>query len=119
MISNTGINKPQGTTARTTDPGTPSMGIDANSIYRLIKLDADGNIIVSNTSGTASQRILVDQVSSSLSYVGYAVFDAQEASAKWLIFRLQLTGTVTKKSFADTSLAYDKVWNDRATYTYL
>jgi hypothetical protein len=119
MISNTGINKPQGTTSKTTDPGTPLMGVDANSIYRLLKVDTDGSIIVSNTLGTTNLRVEVDQVSSSLTYVGYAAYNALVTEAKWLIFRLQLTGTVTNKSFANTSVAYDKIWNNRATYTYL
>lgn len=119
MISTTGITRPKGTTAKNTDAGTPVMGTDVANIYKFIKLDADGNIIVSNTSGSTNLRVLVDQVSTSLSYVGYAIFDALTNQSKWLIFRLQVSGTVTNKSFANTTTAYDKIWNDRATYTYL
>jgi hypothetical protein len=119
MISTTGITRPKGTIAKSTDAGTPVMGTDVSNIYKFIKLDTDGNIIISNTSGSTNLRVLVDQVSTSLSYVGYAIYDALTNQSKWLIFRLEVLGTVTNKSFANTSTEYDKIWNDRATYTYL
>lgn len=119
MIGNTGINKPQGTTSLSHDPGTPSMGVDGNGAYKFLALDSNGNIVVSGQSGTGIQRVLVDQASATIVYVGYGPYDGDETNKVWLIFRLETTGNVVKKSFANTDVAYDKQWSLRATYTYL
>jgi len=60
-----------------------------------------------------------DSPSPEITYVAHAVVKAQNNEAKWLIVRYQTVGTVVEKRFAEGNTEADKVWNDRATYTYL
>lgn len=61
----------------------------------------------------------VDKVSSTLTYIGYAVPGTSDATAGWQISALTVTGTVTAVKFADGTAAFDQVWNDRAGLTYI
>ncbi len=68
---------------------------------------------------------IVDQASSTVTYIGYAAVGSAENEAKWFIKRVTITGTITKIEYPqdpDTlkaSNAYAFVWADRATITYI
>lgn len=47
-------------------------------------------------------------------YIGAAQIGTAENAAGWQIFKSNSTGL----SYADGTDAFEKVWNDRATYTY-
>ena len=54
-------------------------------------------------------------------YVGYAEPGAASSAAKWQIRKITYkedTDTIVSVKYADGSAAFDKVWDDRATYTY-
>lgn len=56
---------------------------------------------------------------SDVEYVGAAEPGANKAEARWAIFKLFYAGVnITEVRWANASRAFDKVWNDRATYTY-
>jgi hypothetical protein len=66
----------------------------------------------------SQKSIRVDEVSTTLTYVGDAAIGISESSAAWRIKRLQTTGTVLKITWADGNEFYDNVWADRASLTY-
>ena len=66
--------------------------------------------------GSGAGRTIVDTATSStIVYIGKSEFAAATSTAVWLVKR------ITTTSGADiefSSLAYDQVWDDRATLTY-
>jgi len=52
-------------------------------------------------------------------YVGYAIPGTNKAAPKWLIKKLTYSGSlVTDIQFANGVIAFDSVWNDRASISY-
>ena len=53
-------------------------------------------------------------------YVGYAAPGAADDDASWLIFKFSYddASLVTSKRFADGSVEFDKVWDDRNAYAF-
>jgi len=66
----------------------------------------------------ATKATRLDEVSSSLTYIGEADIGALDSSSKWLIKRMQKTGTVTKIEWADGNSREDNIWDNRASLTY-
>lgn len=62
--------------------------------------------------------VRTDEVSSSLTYVGWAVPGTLDAAATWRIMRMSVTGTVTAIEWADGDEDFNNVWSDRASLTY-
>lgn len=59
----------------------------------------------------------LDEASATITYVGTAVAGTATSSALWSIKRLNsASGLVV--TWADSDPTADKVWDDRATYTY-
>ena len=53
-------------------------------------------------------------------YVGESMPGSSPASSKWKIYKLTYSGTnVVIKAWANGSKKFDKIWDDRATYTYI
>lgn len=68
--------------------------------------------------GSTTQTFRIDDVSKSLSYIGFAPIGSATSAAVWRIFRLQTTGDVQAQEWADGDSSYDNIWDDRATLTY-
>ena len=52
-------------------------------------------------------------------YIGYAEPGALHSESKWQIVKLTyVTSMVTMIEFADGTEFFDKVWDDRASYTF-
>lgn len=66
--------------------------------------------------GGKDEDINVEQVGNYY-YIGYALPGTSESAASWKIKRVDVTGPI-KTRWADTSTLYNKVWNDRASYSY-
>ena len=64
------------------------------------------------------QKVLVDEVSSTVTYVGFAGMGTATSSSLWRIMRVSVSGTVTSIEFADSNDLYDNKWDDRLTLTY-
>jgi len=60
----------------------------------------------------------VDEVSASLTYVGWAVPGTLDAAATWRVMRMSVTGTVTAIEWADGDESFDNVWSSRAGLSY-
>ena len=59
----------------------------------------------------------LDQVTSTLFYVGEATFAAPTSSSTWRIRKID-TSTGVDVKWADGNSNYDNVWDDRASLTY-
>ena len=68
---------------------------------------------------TDGEPMRVDEVSPTLTYLGYAPVASSPADAVWKIKRVQVIGTETIFSYADGDKNFNNIWNDRATITYL
>ena len=75
-------------------------------------------MIITATSQSPKRVIIIDEVSSNLTYIGFGKFGSNEANAVWQILRIQKTGTVSQFQYADGDMRYNNIWNDRASLTY-
>lgn len=80
--------------------------------------DPAGNKIQHMRSDTSEDQI-IDDVSASVSYYGFAFAGTATSAASWRIKKKTVSGAITRYSWADGTDANTKVWDDRATYTYL
>ena len=60
---------------------------------------------------------LID-VEGSYTYVGEALPGTGEAEAKWRIKRIEEIGDDFNILWANGEATFDKIWNDRVSYTY-
>lgn len=65
------------------------------------------------------EALRIDEVTSTLTYLGYANLGANDNDAVWKIKRIQQIGTVTTINYADGNKLFDNVWNNRASLNYL
>lgn len=65
-----------------------------------------------------SNKILIDEVDTTTTYVWNAEIGSEEASSVWAIRKLTTVWWAFSVEFAEWSPNFDKVWNDRATYSY-
>ena len=78
----------------------------------------DSDIKVAVTDESSGKSVAIDEVSSSLSYIGKAVVGSSQSSAVWQISKLETISGVTLLQFADGDDSFDNIWDDRATLTY-
>jgi hypothetical protein len=60
----------------------------------------------------------IDDLSSGLTYVGYALPGADENDPVWLIRKVYLVGTVYHVAYPYASKLYNQVWTNRASLNY-
>lgn len=61
----------------------------------------------------------VDEEDSNTIYVGYAVPGSASNAAKWMLFKVSRSGNVSTISWAEGNCKkFDKIWDNRASYTY-
>jgi hypothetical protein len=99
-----------------------AMGNGINSPEALMMYEQFGRV-GNSTSGQAFNRVreadetqLVD-VNGNDIYIGYAVPGTATSAAAWKIKRVNTVNPISIY-WADSSTLYNKVWSDRATYTY-
>jgi len=64
-------------------------------------------------------QLRFDGENSTYNYVGEAPVGAATTDASWRIFRLENSGTASlTKMWADNSDQFNKVWDNRASYSY-
>ena len=63
-------------------------------------------------------EIKIDEVSATTTYVGEAGPGRATSAAVWRIRKIDISGTVTTESYADKSTDFNKVWDDRLSYSY-
>jgi hypothetical protein len=70
------------------------------------------------SAATAPKCLRIEDVSTTVSYFGYAVPGTPESSPTWRIVRLTLTGSVAALEYANGDTSQNAAWADRASYTY-
>lgn len=68
---------------------------------------------------SVQSSLRVDDVSSTLTYIGEAPFASSESDPVWRIKKLETTGTILKILWADGNSNFDNIWIDRTTLTYI
>ena len=53
-----------------------------------------------------------------VTYIGKAKIGSSGSDAVWEIRKIELTGTVTTILYAEGSKRFNKVWDDRESYSY-
>jgi hypothetical protein len=103
----------------TLNGGGASGGATSNNQVAIIAQLND--IIEALNTDTEDKRLTVrlDQVSDTLFYVGKALIGKVDTDAHWLIIRYTQTGVILKSEYANGSEAFNQVWNDRTTLTYI
>ncbi len=61
---------------------------------------------------------IIDEASSTVTYIGKAEPGTSTSSANWLISKVTISGTVTSSLYADGVSTFTAVWNDRASLSY-
>jgi hypothetical protein len=66
----------------------------------------------------SAHKTLIDEVSDTVMYVGDGDVGALTSSPTWAIRRLTTTGNDLAVEYANGTPYFDKVWDNRASYTY-
>lgn len=66
---------------------------------------------------TVSSQLQFEQASPSILYIGEATPGVTTSSPHWRIMRIDTSSGVNIK-YADNSGYFNKIWDDRASYTY-
>ena len=69
-------------------------------------------------SNVSTYAIRIDQFDSTTIYRGEATAGSLDAGASWRIQKLTIAGEDISVTWASGNNTFDKVWNDRLTYTY-
>lgn len=75
----------------------------------------------SNDSVTAyspDYKVIVDEASSTVTYLGKAVAGTSTASALWQITKITISGTQTSLTQADGDFLFNNIFDNRASLTY-
>jgi hypothetical protein len=98
--------------------GASGAATSDNQVTIIAQLD---DVLTALNSDTEDKRLTVrlDEVSDTLFYVGKALIGKVNSDANWLIIRYTTVGNVLMSEYANGSEAFDQVWNNRATLTYV
>ena len=61
---------------------------------------------------------LIDEVSSTVTYIGSAAPGSVTSSAVWRIKKISVSGTVTSIEYADSDELFDNIWYNRGSISY-
>ena len=62
--------------------------------------------------------IRVDDASPTVTYVGEAAIKSSEAAPVWRIKKLETVGSVFSITWADGTMSFNNVWDNRAALSY-
>lgn len=93
----------------------------------LFKVNPDGSIDVNMESDAAdgdniaignTWKKIIDQPNSTTTYIGMASPGTSTSAAAWQIKRISTSGTQTFIEYANGTLAFTNIWNNRVSLTY-
>lgn len=64
------------------------------------------------------QAFRVDEASSTITYLGFAVPGTLDSAALWQIRKITVSGTITTQQLADGNANFDNIWDNRAALSY-
>lgn len=101
------------------DPNLPTENISRLEQLKFRTNPLNNNQVdVSVTSTNSTQKIIIDEVSTSVSYIGFSEIGSSTANPVWRILKITVSGTITELLHADGDGAYDNIWDNRASLTY-
>lgn len=65
-----------------------------------------------------AMKIIIDEVSTSITYVGEAATGSSTSGALWRVKRITTSGVITTIEWADGNGNFDNIWNNRASLSY-
>jgi len=74
--------------------------------------------IIAALGGSSTYTVLVDEASSTITYVGEASPGTATSAATWRVKKILDSGGSTTVSWADGASSFTKVWDDRASFSY-
>lgn len=60
----------------------------------------------------------VEEVDANNTYIGYAVPGTLDSEPKWKLKKVSIVGIITYLGYAEATQDFNKIWDNRATYTY-
>lgn len=66
----------------------------------------------------AAHKTLIDEVDATTTYIGDTDIGALTSDQTWSIKRLTTTGNDLAVEYANSTPYFDKIWDNRAGYTY-
>ena len=66
----------------------------------------------------AAHKTLIDEVDTTTTYIGDADIGVLTSAPVWMIRRLTAAGNDLNVEYANATPNFDKVWNDRVSYSY-
>jgi hypothetical protein len=98
--------------------GASGAATSDNQVTIIAQLD---DVLTALNTDTEDKRLTVrlDEVSDTLFYVGKALIGKVNSDANWLIIRYTKVGNVLMSEYANGSEAFNQVWNNRASLTYV
>lgn len=106
-----------GTNLTTATVVGPKVGLDVNVLNALsldVQLDAASDSVALGN----QWKKLIDQASSTVTYIGSAIPNSSVSSAVWQIKRITTSGTLTLIEYANGNLNFNNIWNNRASLSY-
>lgn len=79
------------------------------------------NVSLANTqvpTVSVAYKSLIDEVSSSVSYIGKAVAGSSTSDPVWQIQRITISGSLTAIEYAAGTTSFNQVWSSRAGLSY-
>ena len=61
---------------------------------------------------------IIDEVSGTVTYLGFSHFGTKTSDARWRIERVTVAGTVTIVEYGDNSMEFNSIWDNRASINY-
>lgn len=66
----------------------------------------------------AGHETLIDEASATVTYIGKANPGVATSASLWSIKKIDSTSNPTTIKYANSDNSFDKIWDNRATYTY-
>lgn len=108
----TGFDSVEMTVESVTITATGDIEVDYQVVSRINPYPAIVTLDLSNVEALRSV------VSGDTTTIGYALPGTLNAESKWKIKQVVVSGGVTTITYAEGNGNFDKIWDDRATYTY-
>jgi hypothetical protein len=75
--------------------------------------------VAGSVTATASQeKVLYEEASSTVSYLGKAAPGTATSAASWKISKITISGSLTSITYADSNSDYDNIWDNRGSLSY-
>ena len=98
--------------------GAAGISTSDNQIAIIAQLD-DVLTILTDDKESKNLTVRLDQISSTLFYVGKAVIGSIDSNNTWQIVRYTKTGNILKSEYANGSELFNQIWNNRLTLNYI